>query len=246
MEKKLTTIEYWDQINNNKGFTPADKDNPIRIFIEKHVTPKKDGKVFEVGCFPGSYLSVFSNLGYELNGIDYSLLTESNLNNWLVEKKYKVGQIKSGNFFDVQPGEHYFDVVCSFGFIEHFNDYLSVIEKHGNFVKSGGKLIITTPNFKGKIQKKFHTFFDNENLIKHNLDSMDPFQWRVHMEKKGFETEFCGWFGNLVLWVERQKRPINKKIILKILFFILRIIKKIQIPNNKSYSPYCGLVLIKK
>jgi 2-polyprenyl-3-methyl-5-hydroxy-6-metoxy-1,4-benzoquinol methylase len=59
-----------------------------------------------------------------------------------------------------------------FGLIEHFNDTKFIIGEHLKFLKPGGTLFITLPNFKsvnGWVQRSF----DKENYDKHNINSMD-------------------------------------------------------------------------
>lgn len=57
-----------------------------------------------------------------------------------------------------------FDLVCSFGFIEHFNDWPAMIRRHAELVVEGRYLILTTPHFRN-LQYALHRLFDTPNPI---------------------------------------------------------------------------------
>lgn len=82
MQPELVDQSYWDKGYEKTTFSIAGDDKPIRNWIESFVK-KANGKCFEVGCFPGTYLAVFGGLGYVLNGIDLTPGVEKDLPEWL-------------------------------------------------------------------------------------------------------------------------------------------------------------------
>jgi len=160
---------------------------------------------------------------------------------WLKKNDYTCGELVSDNIFTYATDKK-FDVVCSFGFIEHFDNFNAIVLKHTDFLKPHGKIVITTPNFKSKFQHAFHSFFDKENLSKHNVDSMDPRLWAKTLEKAGFKTLYCGWFGKTELWAEKEKRSTMMTVLLKSIFQIVKVVRMIPLPNSYFYSPYCGVI----
>lgn len=50
----------------------------------------------------------------------------------------------TGDIFDLELAEE-FDLVCSFGLVEHFVDKRDVLEVHGKFVSSDGVIVILVP-----------------------------------------------------------------------------------------------------
>ena len=95
-----------------------------------------------------------------------------------------------------------------------------------------------------------HKLFDNENLKKHNLRSMNPQEWSKILESNGFEIKFQGWFGKYNFWVDdTQYRSKFQQYLLKIsnrfIFNLNKIIKKTGI-ESKSYSAFCGIVAERK
>jgi len=239
--KNFSSDEYWDSVNGDFVFKKPAGNNPLVIFIKKNFKPDRTQSVFEIGCFPGTYLSIFGDLGYALNGIDISLRTRTDMRGWLVSNGYTCGELVSGDIFAFSTKTKY-DVVCSFGFIEHFDEFNALVLKHADFLKPHGKVLITAPNFKGFIQHAFHGYFDKANLLKHNVDSMDPRLWAKTLEGAGFKILYSGWFGNIDLWAEKEDRGIAKAVLLKAIFQAMKVLRMIPIANCRAYSPYCGVI----
>ena len=80
------------------------------------------------------------------------------------------GRIQTGDFFQTKP-DRQFDVVMSFGFIEHFSEVDAVVNQHLQWLKPGGVLILGVPNFRG-IYYFLQKLLDKNILDKHNLDVM--------------------------------------------------------------------------
>jgi 2-polyprenyl-3-methyl-5-hydroxy-6-metoxy-1,4-benzoquinol methylase len=239
----LAVQEYWDQGYDSFQFEETPKDDPIRLWIEEHL-PIGNGSCFEIGAFPGRYLSIFGELGYDLHGIDLHDGIVSRLPDWLRSLGFKVGDFIKADFTSVEISKQY-DVVCSFGFIEHFDRWDMVVRKMFTLVKPGGILIIETPNFSGSFQRYLHCALDGENVKRHNLASMDPELWARLAVDNGFETLASGYFGGFDFWVDHQDRTESQNKILNNLYCLLPFLRRIE-ENDKSYSPYCGLIARKK
>jgi hypothetical protein len=66
--------EFWNQVYDVEPQI-AGRSDIIRAWIEAYV-PNVAGAnktCIEIGCYPGRYLSVFGELGYELFGIDLKI-----------------------------------------------------------------------------------------------------------------------------------------------------------------------------
>jgi len=215
------------------------KNDPIREWIEYHVFPSK-GTCLEIGCFPGRILSVFGELGYELHGVDLTPRVEEDLSKWLKGRGHRVGEFHKTDVSEFFPSEQY-DIVSSFGFIEHFSDWRGMILKHASLVNKNGILIIETPNFRGLVQHFLHHVFDRENLDRHNLDSMQVREWEKILRELGFEVVYCGYFGNFLFWVDECKRNWFKRFLINLIQSTTKRCLK-YLPNNRVYSPFCGLI----
>ncbi len=243
--KNLANQNHWDTTYEKLVFFKPSNFDPIHTLIRKYIKKITEEKTaFEVGCFPGRYLSVFGDLGYSLNGIDLTPRVKIDMPKWLAENKYKIGEFYQENFLTYAM-HHTYDVVCSFGFIEHFTNYEEVIARHISLVKKNGYLMITTPNFRGYIQKMLHSIFDKENLKRHYLPSMDPFIWKEIVEKEGFDVIYWGWFGGFDFWAEDAGNNYWGKLIIKLLNGSGKLLRFLPF-NNSFFSPYAGIIAKRK
>ena len=107
-------------------------------------------KLLEIGCGNSVYLSYFAKrFGFHSEGIDYSEYGCRQTRR-ILERDGVNGSIHHGDLFN-PPAELIgrFDVVCSFGVVEHFQDTVEVISKISAFLKPGGIMITTIPNLTG-------------------------------------------------------------------------------------------------
>lgn len=235
----LVEQNYWDKSYRNIELTAPGENDPIKQWIESHIS-NSNGKCLEIGCFPGGILTVFGELGYELHGIDLTSRVEIDLPRWLKLQGYRVGEFSKVDILKFFPSEQY-DIVSSFGFIEHFSDWRGLLFKHASLVKKDGFLIIETPNFRGIVQRFLHLAFDKKNYERHNIDSMKPREWKKIVTERGFEIVFCGYFGNFLFWVDDDERNWLQKMLINLIQSTTKRYLK-YLPNNRLYSPCCGLI----
>lgn len=241
-DSNLYSQEIWDQGYEGEQFDLPPKDDQVRLWMEKHL-PKTAGSVLEVGCFPGRYLAVCGNLGYELNGVDLTPRVDTDMPAWLTKSGYRVGQCSRSDFFAMDENRK-FDVVYSNGFIEHFKNWDEVLLKHARLVKPGGVLMITVPNFTGAFQNWFHRVFDRSNYDRHYLPAMDAQKW-IETLGKDFEVQVCEYFSEFYFWVGVEKRSFLKKLGFRVFRAMLPLLK--VLPKNRyAWSPYVGLVARKR
>ncbi|HNU01168.1 MAG TPA: class I SAM-dependent methyltransferase, partial [Acidobacteriota bacterium] len=94
-------------------------------------------------------LAWIASLGIsEVAGLDYS---KKGMNNCQVLfKALKLeGDLRCEDIFDNSFPQNYFNLVYSFGVIEHFSDPREIIRRHLMLVRPGGKALMVIPNFKG-------------------------------------------------------------------------------------------------
>lgn len=238
--KNFADQDYWDNNYRDFKFFPIPDENPVRKWMNDNLE-NNGGSVFEVGCFPGGYLELFGRKNYVLNGIDLTPEVTNGLPKWLKSLGYKTGNFYRENFLTFKAKEKY-DVVCSFGFIEHFSDYRKVVKKQASLVKVGGILVIETPNFRGFVQRYLHWSLDRENYKRHNIDSMRLDEWVKTIRPLGFEIVWEGYIGGFDFWNEdtpkneRQKRRLEK-------IYINLPKRREQLKHPSAlYSPYMGLI----
>ena len=194
----LASQQYWDQGYQNLALDIASPRDPVRIWLESHL-PAGSGSALELGCYPGRYLAVLGELGYELNGADLTPDVETVLPQWMRKSGYRTGEFVRADVW-THDFKRQFDVVASFGLIEHFEKWPELLCRHAHLVNKGGWLAVTTPNFRGGIQQFLHGWLDRDNLARHNLHAMEPQAWTNIVKPLGFNTVFCGYFGRFDFW----------------------------------------------
>jgi SAM-dependent methyltransferase len=241
VNESLISQQQWDSGYVNQPFLVAPVDDPIRSRLEKFFAGTT-GSCLELGCFPGRYLAVFGEFGYEVHGIDLTPRVTNDLPDWLRRQGYRVGEFVKGDALHYPFGRAY-DVVCSFGFIEHFTNWAAVVRRHGELVKPGGHVVISTPNFRGGFQQVTHAWLDRPNFEEHNIEAMIPAEWTKVLESSGFETLDAGYIGGFDFWVGPfEKRNLLKRALIKAIRKSVPIFKKLLPDNNGYYAPYCMLV----
>ncbi len=240
----LASKADWDQLYRDKKPYGVSGKDQVAQWIFRHLPERGGATALEIGCFPGRYLPIIGALGYELHGVDMQDGVHD-IPAWLDEQSLKVGEFVQADFFAWKPGKTY-DVVFSLGFVEHFENWTNVIERHLEFVAPGGLLILEAPNFMGRFQNWFHRTFDAENLAIHYVPAMDPFKWAELVSQYGFEIQFAGYFGRFHLWAQESNLSPAKKIALKWLLRSRNWFKHLLPSNSKCFSPYAGLVAKRK
>jgi hypothetical protein len=161
--------------------------------------PRNDKKNYlEIGASPGIYTaSLVEKTPWSITGIDYSDDADLFLANLdLVGKK---ASLIKADIFDLNIDEK-FDIVCSFGLIEHFRGETldKVFQIHDSFATKGSFVVIQMPNFTG-INYFWHYLFDRPDLDNHNIDAMQPSSLRW-FENNGYEVIYNDYIGVLRLW----------------------------------------------
>lgn len=141
------------------------------------------------------------------------------------------------DLFKYLPEQQY-DLVLSFGLIEHFKDTIDIIRRHVAFLKPGGILFITLPNFKavnGWFQKKF----DRDNYDIHNIDSMDLELLTEICKELGLVEIKAAYYGRFSLWLEKEnEKPAVVRLLKKVLWFGGKVLTTILPFNSRQFSPH--------
>ena len=241
MENNLTDRSFWKSFwESRKGLIFKLKPNYVfgdilaKIIADKGVT-----NAIELGGFPGYYsiyLKKYQHLKTTL--LDYFIHPEL-VNKLLAANDLKPGGINiiEADLFTYEPAEKY-DMVLSFGLIEHFNDTQFIINEHLKFLKPGGTLFITLPNFKsvnGWVQKNF----DKENYDKHNISSMDLNLLRDTCKALGLKDIETYYHGKFTVWLEnKSEQKALSKVIVKAIWTVGKVFTKIIPIESKALSPY--------
>jgi 2-polyprenyl-3-methyl-5-hydroxy-6-metoxy-1,4-benzoquinol methylase len=187
---------YWDKTwgtyDMPKEVNPRDGGLPNHInrrfheyFCQIFSDANTQGKtILEIGCARSVWLPYFSKeFGFNVTGIDYSEIGCQQAMQVLSKAEVK-GEIVCADFFSA-PGSMLkaFDVVVSFGVLEHFQDTAACVAAFSKFLKPGGLLITNIPNLcglNGLIQKQInrpvfdiHVPLDKQSLVRfHQMNGL--------------------------------------------------------------------------
>ncbi|MFD2148211.1 class I SAM-dependent methyltransferase [Mucilaginibacter antarcticus] len=241
MDNNLTDRSFWKAFwESRKGLIFNIKRDYIFGDILGKLKSEKNAKnAIELGGFPGYYavyLKKYENMDTTL--FDYFIHRDL-INQLLVANGLKDGDINiiEADLFTYQPEKQY-DVVTSFGLIEHFKDTKAIIETHLPFLNEDGVLFITLPNFKsinGWVQRKF----DIENYNKHYIECMDPALLARIFKDLGLKQVESYYYGKFSMWLENKStQSALSKAFVKGLWFTGKVITKIIPFESKALSPY--------
>ena len=221
----------------------------LRLF-DKSEAPTM--RLLEIGCAKSAWLPYFANeFGFAVSGIDYSPIG-CQMAKQVLEANGVEAEVVCANFFT--PPENMlgaYDVVVSFGVVEHFEDTASCLRAISSFLKPGGILITNIPNMVGwigAIQKSLNKpVYDIHQLI-------DPARLRRAHEHAGLEVLECDYFvctsfgvNNLIGISPRTLAGFLKKIFLGVLARVSMVVWSIEgvvgvFPPSKFGSPYINCI----
>jgi SAM-dependent methyltransferase len=204
-------------------------------------------KVLEIGCAKGNWLIYFAKrFDYEPYGVDYSeigcKMAEDNF-----KRENVNGTILCEDIFKTSLKKESFDVVYSFGLIEHFANPESIINKHIELLKNGGHIIISIPNFKNSLYFTLNKLLGKEKglMNTHNLNIMDINNFKKlfeGFEGKNVQVQFLDYFGPINLTLAHDSK---NKIMLIFMHVLNQILGYLTFSlRSKYFSP--DLVMIGK
>lgn len=253
---RLTSKDFWDaQWSDVAG--PIDFDPTRPGFSDVHemllrVLPKDPTlRCLEIGCFPGTYMWYFKTFfGYRIAGIEYVDRCISACK----ENFRKLGmeaEIIHDDVFTYTPpeGRELWDVVASFGFIEHFEDSEKVIARHLDLLKPGGFLVLVIPNhagLNGEILKRV----DHQNYLAHNQMSYERMEralaatGRAELVEGGYRGRIGFWATQL--YAKAAERGRVAYLLVRAPLHVLETVGKYVMPNTKFFAPSSALIARKK
>jgi SAM-dependent methyltransferase len=241
MENLLTDRAFWvDYWERKKGLSTVIKSNYLFSKQLASIIENRGVRTaIELGGFPG-YYAVFLKKYFKLDVtlLDY-FVHQPVTNDLLKANGLKPADIHiiETDLFKYDP-EQQFDLVLSCGLIEHFNDTADIINRHISFVKPGGTLFITLPNFKA-VNGWFQKNYDKENYDKHNIDCMDPAFLADICKKAGLEVVQSRYFGRFSVWLENESQnSLGTRLLKQSIWIGGKVLTKLIPFDSKQLSPY--------
>lgn len=171
----------------------------ITRLLAAHVS--RECRYLEIGCAPGKLLAwVAAARGAKCCGLDYSETGVANCRALFAALGLDI-ELHHADFFDHDLGEECFDVVASFGFIEHFDDPAPVVAQHLELVKPGGTLLIAIPNYGRGVYGRLQAWCDPENLSLHNVAIMNTRTLTSLVDESQCSSVAAYRYGNIDPWL---------------------------------------------
>jgi 2-polyprenyl-3-methyl-5-hydroxy-6-metoxy-1,4-benzoquinol methylase len=200
MKGDLTDRSYWaDKQRGSRLVNPRRLDVPDWFPIAEPFLKRYEGKLFiELGCSPGTMSAMICNqINFIPYGIDFS--PQACL---YIENMKRVGY-EHAQLIPVDVREYgtdmRFDVVASFGLVEHFENPTEILFHHDRLVKRHGLVIVVMPNFR-YVQWLYHFLFDRNDLVAHNLRTMNLDVLRKFSMEYKYEILFLAHYGRMNFW----------------------------------------------
>jgi SAM-dependent methyltransferase len=191
----------WDAMHAGANFAPT-YPRPERFrgnfdLVDQFVRNIPGGagrRLLEMGCGGSRWLPWFAReMGYSVEGVDYSSSGCRNSQRGL-EAAGVTGTIHCRDFLDLgQEFERRYDIVSSFGVVEHFEDPTSVLRLFAKCLRSEGLMVTFVPNMAGlygSLIKHFDRALFETHLL-FDLEDLADFHRRAGMEIK--LATYTGW-----------------------------------------------------
>jgi SAM-dependent methyltransferase len=243
----LTLPSGWDERHkdhrNDLGYLTDAREFPWMSIVREHLTPYKGGTFLELGCVPGRISSLIcSEISLRPEGVDFCAGGQM-----YVESLATVGSTAVYHhcdlreFFPPRP----FDIVGSFGLVEHFTDVGDIVGHQDRLLRKGGLCIIEVPNFT-RSQYLYHWLFDRPNLVEHNTGAMNLKLYERLARQYEHEILHLGYSGRLRFWGENPNMPKWMKRLSRTCRRYAEVIAPTLPENNGWFSPWLLYVARKR
>jgi len=250
----LSTQSYWDEVLAAAALprinTPRAYHHRITMeYIDKYFSSNKYSTLLEIGCGSSGWLPYFAKRYHlKVSGLDYSdvgcRLAEENLKMLNIE----FGEIICKDLLAPEcTGGKKYDVVFSYGVIEHFEEPEKIVRIFNSLLNEGGMIITLVPNLNGFMGWISQYFVPAIFKIHKVMSAADLKRYHEAIGLKNLKTGYAGTFTLDVVplvkserfkWTNRWSKfgfaLINKsnRLITKLISML-----KINLPS-RQFSPY--------
>lgn len=211
-----TTQEFWQQKTGSFVLSNVST-SPFSGKLKRYLPVNSDFNCVELGAYPGTFLCYLAKqFGYRATAIDYRD-DISDIISLFEFNGLAAPEIINKDFLEISFRQY--DVVASFGFAEHFNDFDEIISRHVAMVRSGGYLVLSMPHFWGYQALLRKVLFTEDAMAElntsHNLRVMHLGVLKRALRKEGMQLLYGGYALNAQFWVpgnSPQIRPSRRRL----------------------------------
>jgi SAM-dependent methyltransferase len=162
----------------------------VAFYPRRHDDTHGAGKVLDIGCGSGKYLSYLKELGWDVYGIEPSHRGVS------IAHASGLSNVVEGNGSNIPFPDKTFDVINMHHVFEHVDDPDPTLQAIHHALKDNGELVITVPNFNSLASRVFGRYWGGIDLPRHFFYYNVPSLQKI-LAKHGFqirETYFSDTF----------------------------------------------------
>ncbi len=261
--KDIAGKEFWDEVWEESTFLAPIRpygslnnymDTKYHEFFKNYFSmmDTKKMKLLEIGCARSVWLPYFAKeYNFDVHGIDYSEKGCEQAREILKKERVNGTVICADMFRPPKLLVENFDVVISFGVVEHFSNTVDVIKAHAKFLKVGGFLIVANiPNLHGILGIIWPLF--NRRFYETHL-RLSPEILSQSFKMSDMELLNCDYFGvfNLNYIDLENKQSIFYKPFAHLRSILSKIVWSINmiypfLKDTKTFSPLINCVGKKK
>lgn len=238
-QKLYTKQEYWEKYYGSQT-SDISRINKIvgeydRFWQQLIDTCKYQPKtIIEIGAYPGRYLAYLSKK-YNLipTALDYNSDT-TKIKECFASFEIDDYKLIQADFLKYTPDSTY-DLVISNGFVEHFEDFDTILDAHCKYLAPGGAMLVMIPN-KRYLRKWYSYLVDHDNLKLHNLNVMHLSVFEKFASRNNLKANFLGYYGGFNFNVHQKLNFFQKLVHQSFRLFFKKINPKISKHPGKFYS----------
>jgi len=209
--KELYKVEYWrSPAAKDFGYTDYLKDESLyrRTYARRFAVVARHrptpGRVLDVGCAAGFFLSVAKERGWTCTGVEVSPAMAA-----FARERYGL-DVREGTLEEQRLEPASFDLVTFWDVIEHLPDPLAVLKAARGLLAPGGRLLLETQNVASRFARVMGRRWQHYKHAEH-LYHFDPATVRRLLGDAGFDVienraSLAGKYVSLDFVVERASR----------------------------------------
>jgi len=143
----------------------------------------ENGRLLDIGCSYGRYLSGMRELGWDVYGIELNQASVA-----FAQDKLGLENVRQGFIDNIALPENFFDVIHGSMVLEHFHRPLEVLKNMRNAIKQDGQLILSVPDFSGLEARCFGRSCYTLQVPQH-LNHFTPDTIKKMLDEAGFRVE---------------------------------------------------------